>query len=141
MGDPCSILPSADQALQGLLEEFAAAIGYKPTDARVVSDLSELPLCLQVHARQCSITSWRSWRTDTYIWFIEAMPFTLFGSQTALEVLFYSQDGAAVAAGVWSRNDNCHWQLRYVLEPEHFLETRHARVVSDQLENSPVKCG
>jgi hypothetical protein len=135
MREPVTIVLHEHQDIQALLEEFAVDIGYRPAEATVVTDIYELPICLQLRARQCRLTSWRSWRNDTCVWFIEAMPFSIFEFQTALEVLFYSQDGVAVAAGVWSRNDGGHWELRYILEPEDFLEDRHARAALSHREN------
>lgn len=102
--------------LEELLERFAIETRYVPPHARLVTDLSELPLALEGRATGCDGgAAWRAWTDDARIWFIIGRLSRLWLVQSdnrpMLYVLFFDASGELVTSGVWRRDEPGGWTL------------------------------
>lgn len=102
-------------ALELLLERFAVETRYVPPQARLIDDVAELPLSLELKAAGCgSDAAWRAWVSEGCIWFmIGRLSRWSISSpdRLMLHALFFDVSGELVSSGVWRRERPGRWTL------------------------------
>jgi hypothetical protein len=102
-------------ALELLLERFAVEMRYVPPQARLIDEITELPLALERKAAGCgSDAVWRAWIHDGRIWFIigRLSPWSVNRpDRLMLHALFFNVEGELVSSGIWRREPSGQWTL------------------------------
>lgn len=108
-------------ALALLLDSFARQRGYIPERAVPVDLAADLPERLRRLAGAIKPPAcWRAWSDGPRFWFMigRVRQRAADARSAGLELLFISQDGEPVAAGLWAVGPGGDWALTQVLEPE-----------------------
>lgn len=108
-------LATRPSALEQLLEQFAADTRYVPPRARLIEDIGELPLALELRAGECGTdAAWRAWTHEGRIWFVIGRMSRWAVSRPdhlMLHALFFDVSGELVSSGVWRRDQPGVWTL------------------------------
>jgi hypothetical protein len=97
-----------------LLDSFIVSKRYVPDTAHRVEFCDELPLQLQLHARQVRHGAWRAWTDGLRIWFVVARLIPEASRDLnwhALHVSFIDMDGRLVSRAVWAQSGDGRWVL------------------------------
>lgn len=115
-------------ALTTLLDSFARQRRYVPERATPINAADELPERLRrLTGAIRPPAAWRAWSEGARVWFVIGRAAKCprgHSTATALDLLFLSQDGEAVAAGTWGLAPDGGWALSQILQPENAF--RHA---------------
>jgi hypothetical protein len=117
---PLSLGPKTTQ-VDSLLDAFIFSQQYVPGNARRVRFCDELPLRLQLCARQVRHGVWRAWTDGLRIWFVVAKLVPEVSREVdrhALHVSFVDMDGRLASCAVWTLSSDGRWTL-YDAHPQH----------------------
>jgi hypothetical protein len=96
------------------LDTFIADKGCIPSDASLVTSLTELPRNLQrIAVRAPANEGWRAWTDrDGRIYFVRGKVSNTFSrrmSRTAMHIFFHDAEGELTDSGVWSKDNYGRW--------------------------------
>jgi len=97
-----------------LLDSFILSQQYVPDTAQRIRFRNELPLRLQLRARQARDGVWRAWTDGLCIWFVAARLIPEVSRQVnrhALHVSFIDMDGRIASCAVWTLSSDGRWIL------------------------------
>jgi hypothetical protein len=100
--------------VDSLLNSFILSRQYVPDTARRVRFCHELPLRLQMCARQVRHGIWRAWTDGLCIWFVVAKLIPAVSREEnrhALHVSFIDMDGRLASCAVWTLSSDGRWIL------------------------------
>lgn len=116
-----------NDAMALLLESFARQSRYVTPDATSLELVDDLPPALRAQALALEgEATWCAWRQDGRMWFLAGrIPSGAEGctAMPALEVLFFSLSGEAVAAGAWILTARGEWALRCAMDGVDFMRS------------------
>jgi len=105
---------SQPSQVDSLLDSFIVSQQYVPDTARPVRFCDELPLRLQLRARQVRHGVWRAWTDGLRIWFVVAKLIPEVSREVnrqALHVSFIDMDGRIASCAVWTLSSDGRWSL------------------------------
>jgi hypothetical protein len=114
-------LASQPTQVDSLLDSLIVSQQYVPDAAQRIRFRDELPLRLQLRARQVRDGVWRAWTDGLCIWFVAAKLIPEVSrevSRHALHVSFIDMDGRLASSAVWTLNSDGRWIL-YDANPQH----------------------
>jgi hypothetical protein len=100
--------------VDSLVDSFIFDQHYVPDTASRVNYRNELPLRLQLRARQVRDGVWRAWMDGQRIWFVVAKLIPEISSEAirhALHVSFIDMDGRLASCAVWTQAGDGRWIL------------------------------
>ena len=100
--------------VDSLMDDFILSQQYVPGNACRVRFCDELPLRLQLCARQVRHGVWRAWTDGLCIWFVVAKltpEVSREVNRDALHVSFIDMDGRLAACAVWTLSSDGRWIL------------------------------
>ena len=111
--------------VDSLLNSLIVSKQYVPDTARRIRFCDELPLRLQLHARQVRRGVWRAWTDGLRIWFVAAKLIAEVScdvTRHALHVSFIDMDGRLASCAVWTQSGDGRWIL-YDANPQRCDES------------------
>jgi len=111
--------------VDSILDSLIVSQQYAPDTAHRVRFCDELPLRLQLHARQVRHGVWRAWTDGLRIWFVAAKLIPEVSrdlNRHALHVSYIDMDGRLASCAVWMQSGDGRWFL-YDVNPQRCDES------------------
>lgn len=111
--------------VDSLLDSLIVSKQYVPDTAHRIRFCDELPLRLQLHARQVRHGVWRAWTDGLRIWFVAAKLIPEVScdvNRHALHVSFIDMDGRLASCAAWMQSGDGRWIL-YDANPQRYDES------------------